>query len=1645
MHRILCEICSALLTGLLLLQSAHAASPDWWVSRSVLKSSAVTDDYAVLNQGQLKNLVRAAIYELHDKLPGGAGNLLSTMLGTWRTQKLNSDDYAAVTVGQLKAVVKLLYDAMRMARIPIADPWPVVTADDDDHAVVNVGQAKRAFAFVVPNLALQGWTDSDGDGFSDAIEISLATDPNLNSSKPSGRGDVPAGGDGGVDLSGASPLPTFDDPDENTPLPDFEAIRYGDKNNDGVLDDTDGDDVPDIDDGVPYDADFSSPRTGMPSFQVVELGVCNGRIIDMAENGALVWQKNAYGTGDAQIVVWTPENPEGREFTVEPDIFIPFGSSPAITGITEEGMLLGSAWRQRPYFSSNEWEVCPFTYEVETFRAEWLPSVCPVDEGDFQKSDLFGTHWGFRGPLGLYYGVASYDFGIDAGLVKRTRFFTMSVPGRNVAFGAPMTREALPALPQTDAPPGTVASLDDSVLNEQRILAGSSTGVVRVEHARIVISEAVRFDDAWWLRYAKENTLDRDRYISSSIRVAQIQDQNNFTLLTATGIHVLKTQDVLSEYTKYYHFSRVSAAPVPWVVGSIQTYDPAFTTSSSQSVLYKPVDGAYKACQLYASAEAHAAGTPVSDIILATSQGQAIVMANVDPQLNAEEYCFWADGEAVPMRHLITNYQRYTEWSYHKVSRDGMIVSLAKRGGEQRVLLLIPITAREIRPDGTLAAADGVQASLSSPVFCASVANDGTPNGRMECKLGNLRVLDDGSIIGDITVNGVIHSRACDSVNGTRGTITEAKLWVNGSDVPQAVIPLDASNKEYIAGTKVRPFPFFAAFEPNTVIADVPLSEGVNTFKFTAEDPVYHLPGYSVWSVGIVVTTPYQREDGHIAGVEDSLRKLSIQGSSATFSSAAQDEVTMSFAADDAAEISSGTMTETTPTSGVFTGTLADGSPARLTLFNTTKPAATQVDTLIATLLIGPQGAAKTYGAVVLETSSDSGRYTGGSRAAGAAGGSDGSTGGGVDGGDPTNTGGSTNPGPNPESNPPRPSSVSRSVASFNPYLELEEILRSNGGELYRYAICFGIPPALAEHFTCAFNEQTFQIMDDEDYGVVLEDPNLPNSPFGASFLPGSNEPPSESEIEHEERMQKMEDVSFGKGLISGMSYGGLDMVCGAWDSFAGAASFVSRPVAIFSAKLNGRLFSYLGNEEMAQVQNYIAFRLGEDQEQQVASAKKLAQFYLAFALDSGEITPRLIVAFATGDVGMMHTALHGSETHKQLMWYTADVLNATMDDLRTATEGQQGYMFGRILAEALSILAAEAAISKAELVARLMAWVRLGPKAVKAATRVIDSAKDVADVLDGPGGCFAAGTQVLTKTGLVNIEDLKVGAEVWSKDAETKEEAWKKVVKTYVTRPTKIFRITYEWQEPGAGGGFGKEKETLGVTGSHPFWVTSTRHPGFVSAEKLSEGDELLLSGGRRAVITSTYSEPAPSAGVSITYNFEVDDFHTYFVGRSSVWVHNACGDKFMPYVSMFERYRENFEPFEAFKRTMKKAYADKSLSSPEVVAIAEALAVRRKKLQPNSFLDGTPWRDNADVVPDPQLVEEARLFRINQGHMNPDSLFGNVAVARVKINGETEFLRFISDKKPPHLHAEEKMGDQIRILRANGDEVIVEQVFTE
>ncbi len=62
----------------------------------------------------------------------------------------------------------------------------------------------------------------------------------------------------------------------------------------------------------------------------------------------------------------------------------------------------------------------------------------------------------------------------------------------------------------------------------------------------------------------------------------------------------------------------------------------------------------------------------------------------------------------------------------------------------------------------------------------------------------------------------------------------------------------------------------------------------------------------------------------------------------------------------------------------------------------------------------------------------------------------------------------------------------------------------------------------------------------------------------------------------------------------------------------------------------------------------------------------------------------------------------------------------------------------------------------------------------------------------------------------------------------------------------------------------------------------------GWTSAIKLRAGDILVLSNGEYVVVEAIQHEILESP-VKV-YNFEVEDFHTYFVGESAVLVHNQC-----------------------------------------------------------------------------------------------------------------------------------------------------------
>ena len=138
---------------------------------------------------------------------------------------------------------------------------------------------------------------------------------------------------------------------------------------------------------------------------------------------------------------------------------------------------------------------------------------------------------------------------------------------------------------------------------------------------------------------------------------------------------------------------------------------------------------------------------------------------------------------------------------------------------------------------------------------------------------------------------------------------------------------------------------------------------------------------------------------------------------------------------------------------------------------------------------------------------------------------------------------------------------------------------------------------------------------------------------------------------------------------------------------------------------------------------------------------------------------------------------------------------------------------------------------------------------------------------------CFIGGTLVATEDGLKPIENIEVGDKVLAYDETTGEQAYKKVVRLFRNE-------TYEWYHI-----FVNDEEIV-CTGGHPFY--STKYDKFIAAKDLETDDKLLFSNGEYGIINRIEVELLVEP--QTTYNFEVEDYHTYYVGENEVLTHNKC-----------------------------------------------------------------------------------------------------------------------------------------------------------
>jgi len=164
---------------------------------------------------------------------------------------------------------------------------------------------------------------------------------------------------------------------------------------------------------------------------------------------------------------------------------------------------------------------------------------------------------------------------------------------------------------------------------------------------------------------------------------------------------------------------------------------------------------------------------------------------------------------------------------------------------------------------------------------------------------------------------------------------------------------------------------------------------------------------------------------------------------------------------------------------------------------------------------------------------------------------------------------------------------------------------------------------------------------------------------------------------------------------------------------------------------------------------------------------------------------------------------------------------------------------------------------------------------------------------------CFIAGTVVLTVTGKQVIESIEAGDLVWAWDEATGDVALKEVIETYENETTELVHVFVNGDE-------------IISTPAHPFYLPDE---GWTTAEYLDPGDTVVLANGEYDTIDEVYHETL-SEPVTV-YNFNVEDYHTYYVGEDSVLVHNVCkptqkhhvlSNKNKIYTPQFEKITNNY-----------------------------------------------------------------------------------------------------------------------------------------
>ena len=157
-------------------------------------------------------------------------------------------------------------------------------------------------------------------------------------------------------------------------------------------------------------------------------------------------------------------------------------------------------------------------------------------------------------------------------------------------------------------------------------------------------------------------------------------------------------------------------------------------------------------------------------------------------------------------------------------------------------------------------------------------------------------------------------------------------------------------------------------------------------------------------------------------------------------------------------------------------------------------------------------------------------------------------------------------------------------------------------------------------------------------------------------------------------------------------------------------------------------------------------------------------------------------------------------------------------------------------------------------------------------------------------------------------IEDIRAGDLVLAHNPETGEQTRQRVARTFHRISDHLRHVRLEDPQ-----GTSQQIET---TDEHPFWVPETNT--WIAAADLRIGQNVQTTTGQRLTVSDSRRETHPT-GIDV-YNFEVEDFHTYFVAAPgtpathAVLVHNTCADNLGEYsVGQYHTLRNQIKGLDA------------------------------------------------------------------------------------------------------------------------------------